>query len=73
VHACACRDIDGSLVVGNLNQTKLKDILSFENVPYRELIESQMQGSSTKTVGHARPIGASMMEEHPLATLVWQS
>jgi hypothetical protein len=48
VHACACRDIDGSLVVGNLNQTKLKDILSFENVPYRELIESQMQGQCNK-------------------------
>ncbi|MGY9019512.1 MAG: hypothetical protein ACKVHX_08615 [Alphaproteobacteria bacterium] len=28
MHASACRDIDGSLVVGNLNQTKLKDILS---------------------------------------------
>ena len=48
VHACACHDIDGSLVVGNLNQTKLKDILSFENAPYRELIESQMQGQFNK-------------------------
>jgi hypothetical protein len=48
MHASACRDIDGSLVVGNLNQTKLKDILSFENVPYRELIESQIQGQFNK-------------------------
>ncbi len=44
VHACACRDIDGSLVIGHLNTSKLKDILSFENARYRELIESQMRG-----------------------------
>jgi len=70
VHACACRDIDGNLVVGNLNQTKLKDILSFENAPYRELIESQMQGQFKKIAGHAHPIGVSMMDEHPLRTLI---
>ena len=64
VHACACRDIDGSLVVGHLEQAKLKDILSFENAPYRDLIESQMRGqfndncrscSSYRSVYDARP------------------
>jgi len=44
VHACACRDMDGSLVIGDLAQGKLRDILSFRNEPYRKLIESQMRG-----------------------------
>ena len=44
VHACACRDVDGSLIVGDLKQSALADILSFRNEPYRQLIESQMKG-----------------------------
>ena len=45
VHACACRDMDGSLIIGDLKQDKLSHILSFENTVYKNLISAQMQGS----------------------------
>jgi len=44
VHACACRDVDGSLVIGNTGQTPLAEILSWTNAAYRRLIEEQMRG-----------------------------
>jgi hypothetical protein len=44
VHACACRDLDGSLRIGHLGSTPLAGILSWDNPLYRRLIENQMQG-----------------------------
>jgi hypothetical protein len=44
VHACACRDMDGSLIIGDLKQDKLSHILSFENTAHKNLISAQMQG-----------------------------
>ncbi len=44
VHACACRDVDGSLIIGDLKENPLAALLSFDNDPYRTLIESQMKG-----------------------------
>ncbi len=48
VHACACRDFDGSLIIGDLKQKSLEELLSFNNDPYRALIESQMKGKFDK-------------------------
>lgn len=45
VHACACRDADGSLRIGHLGSTPLAGILSWDNPTYRGLIEQQMQGT----------------------------
>ena len=41
VHACACRDVDGSLTIGNLWDEPLVKILSMSNPAYRQIIESQ--------------------------------
>lgn len=47
VHACACRDVDGSLVIGDLKEQPLAEILSYDNALYRKLIEDQMRGVFT--------------------------
>lgn len=44
VHACACRDTDGSLRIGQLGSSPLDRILSWDNPVYRGLIEEQMRG-----------------------------
>jgi hypothetical protein len=44
VHACACRDTDGSLYIGHLGSQSLADILSWDNPSYRQLILDQMKG-----------------------------
>lgn len=44
VHACACRDVDGSLIIGDLGNDKLETILSLDNPRYRQIIESQNKG-----------------------------
>jgi len=44
VHACACRDTDGSLRIGHLKSKPLARILSWDNPAYRRLIKDQMQG-----------------------------
>ncbi len=48
VHACACRDMDGSLYLGHLDKMQLKEILSFENSNYRALISAQMSNKFGK-------------------------
>ncbi len=64
VHACACRDMDGSLNIGHLDNAPLKEILSFANDTYRELIRSQTQNqfgancracSSYRSIYDSRP------------------
>lgn len=44
VNACACRAIDDSLVIGDLNQQRLEDVLSLRNPAYAALIARQQRG-----------------------------
>jgi MoaA/NifB/PqqE/SkfB family radical SAM enzyme len=44
VNACACRDVDASLQIGDVNATPLADILSPENPRYMAIIEEQQRG-----------------------------
>lgn len=41
VNACACRDANFNLKIGNLKNDKLKDIVSLNNDTYKELINNQ--------------------------------
>ena len=45
LNACACRDANFTLNVGNLNITKLEDILSKKNDKYMQLIKDQENGN----------------------------
>jgi len=45
VNACACRDVDGELVIGDLKNQKLKDILSIRNSVYKNLIVEQQHNN----------------------------
>ena len=44
VNACACRAIDDSLIIGDLNKQTLSDVLSLSNPAYADLIERQQKG-----------------------------
>lgn len=44
VHACACRDTDGSLLIGDLSKQPLAEIISADNATYRNIIENQQSG-----------------------------
>ncbi len=44
VNGCACRDVDATLRIGDLNQTPLRQILSSRNSSYMSLIEEQERG-----------------------------
>ncbi len=48
VHACACRDVDGSLRLGHLDDAPLGEILSLGNEKYRSLMENQQAGRFTQ-------------------------
>ena len=48
VNACACRDVEGSLVVGNVQQEPLSWILSYKNPAYKDLLASHMDGRFPK-------------------------
>jgi radical SAM protein with 4Fe4S-binding SPASM domain len=41
VNACACRDANATLCIGDLKQTPLKEVLSVRNKQYMQLIEEQ--------------------------------
>lgn len=74
VHACACRDMDGSLIIGDLKHDKLKHILSFKNSIYKNLISAQMQGSfgsNCKSCSSYRSIldGRAASSDHSLTTI----
>lgn len=45
VNGCACRDVDATLRIGDLNENRLGDILSVKNEAYVELIEEQQAGN----------------------------
>jgi MoaA/NifB/PqqE/SkfB family radical SAM enzyme len=44
VNGCACRDVDATLRIGDLNTTPLRDIISMRNPAYVGLIEEQQRG-----------------------------
>ena len=44
VNACACRDVDATLQIGNVNTEKLADIVSPTNPRYMAIIEQQQRG-----------------------------
>jgi MoaA/NifB/PqqE/SkfB family radical SAM enzyme len=44
VNACACRDVDATLQIGNVKTTPLADIVSPENPEYMAIIEEQQRG-----------------------------
>jgi hypothetical protein len=44
VNACACRDVDATLRIGDLNEQPLKEILSPNNATYMALIGEQQEG-----------------------------
>ena len=44
VHACACRDVDGSLEIGSLDESPLWQILSWSNPRYQSIIRDHENG-----------------------------
>jgi sulfatase maturation enzyme AslB (radical SAM superfamily) len=44
VNGCACRDVDATLRIGDLNKTPLREIISARNTAYMQLIEEQQRG-----------------------------
>jgi hypothetical protein len=44
VNGCACRDVDATLRIGDINETPLRGILSTRNQAYMQLIEEQQRG-----------------------------
>ena len=44
VNGCACRDVDASLRIGDMNEAPLHEILSPNNPAYMALIEEQQRG-----------------------------
>lgn len=44
VHACACRDVDGSLEIGSLHDTPLRQILAWANPRYQSIIRDHENG-----------------------------
>ena len=45
VHACACRDANYTLAIGDLNEKKLKEIVNLKNNKYKDLILAQEQNN----------------------------
>ena len=44
VNACACRDVNATLQIGNIHDTALADIISPDNPRYMAIIDEQQQG-----------------------------
>lgn len=44
VNACACRDVDATLRIGDARTTRLADIISIRNAEYMRIIEEQQKG-----------------------------
>ena len=82
VNACACRDISGDLVIGDLGSQSLAEIISLSNPAYAGLIERQRHGDFPRScrgcsfyrsihdrrIAGASPKGTLTLEEfHQLA------
>ena len=44
VNACACRDVNATLQIGDLKTTPLRDIISGKNPAFRQIIDEQQRG-----------------------------
>ena len=44
VNACACRDVDATLAIGNIASQPLAEIISAKNAAYRQIIDEQQAG-----------------------------
>jgi Iron-sulfur cluster-binding domain len=44
VNGCACRDVDATLQIGDLNKAPLREIISRDNAIYMQLIDEQQEG-----------------------------
>jgi MoaA/NifB/PqqE/SkfB family radical SAM enzyme len=44
VNACACRDVDATLRIGDARTSRLADIMSVKNAEYMRIIDEQQQG-----------------------------
>ena len=44
VNACACRDVDATLRIGDARTSRLADIISVRNAEYMRIIDEQQQG-----------------------------
>ena len=44
VNACACRDVDATLAIGNIASQPLAEIINAKNAVYREIIDEQQAG-----------------------------
>jgi sulfatase maturation enzyme AslB (radical SAM superfamily) len=44
VNACACRDVDATLAIGNIASQPLADIINAKNATYRQIIDEQQAG-----------------------------
>jgi hypothetical protein len=44
VNACACRDVNATLQIGDLTTTPLRDIISGKNPAFRQIIDEQQRG-----------------------------
>lgn len=64
VHACACRDVDGSLRLGHLDDAPLSEILSLDNDKYRSLIENQHAGRFTENC-RSCSMYSSILDDRP--------
>ncbi len=65
VNGCACRDVDATLRIGDLNEQPLREILSSRNQAYMNLIDEQQRGEFRpvckscdfyKSIYHARSL-----------------
>lgn len=45
INACACRDVDATLEIGDLNIQKFKEIYSTKNKKYMNIIKNQQKGN----------------------------
>ncbi|MBM08581.1 MAG: hypothetical protein CMF69_03265 [Magnetovibrio sp.] len=48
VRACACRDVDGSLTIGNIYSEPLREIHSWSNPVFRRIVDEQQSGQYGK-------------------------
>ena len=44
INACACRDVNATLAIGDLKSQTFKDIYSFKNLDYMKIIKNQQKG-----------------------------
>ena len=65
VNACACRDVNATLAIGDLSSQRLADILSDRNQTYMDLIDSQQRGEF-KPICHSCSFYRSIYKYNPV-------